>query len=124
MANTTFSPGTQVRTNRFGIGRVVVDNGLTVVVRYEHGLEECEAAELESVDNPWQVLARSEWHPPLEVITRALGAAIRSVNDAWGVFSCSRITLLPHQLWVCRQVNRDRPTRWLVADDVGLGKTI
>src|SRR5262245_30193296 len=60
----------------------------------------------------------------LEVITRALGEAIRSVNDAWGVFSCSRITLLPHQLWVCRQVNQDRPTRWLVADDVGLGKTI
>jgi superfamily II DNA or RNA helicase len=124
MRETSFCPGDQVRTNRFGIGRVVVDNGLTVVVRYEHGLEECEAAELEPVDTPWQVLARPEWHAPLEVITRSLGAAIRSVNDAWGVFSCSRITLLPHQLWVCRQVNRERPTRWLVADDVGLGKTI
>ena len=32
--------------------------------------------------------------------------------------------LLPHQLWVCRQVTRTWPTRWLVADDVGLGKTI
>jgi len=70
------------------------------------------------------VLARPEWHSSLEVITKALASAIRSVNDAWGLFSCSRITLLPHQLWVCRQVNRDRPTRWLVADDVGLGKTI
>ena len=46
------------------------------------------------------------------------------MNDAWGVFARSRIALLPHQLWVCRQVNRDRPARWLVADDVGLGKTI
>ena len=47
-----------------------------------------------------------------------------SVNDQWGVFSRSRVQLLPHQLWVCRQVNREWPFRWLVADDVGLGKTI
>jgi superfamily II DNA or RNA helicase len=119
-----FNRGDQARHGRFGLGEVVADNGLTAVVRFAHGIEECEAADLEPVDSPWQVLARPDWHPPLEVITRALGEAIRSVNDAWGVFSRSRIALLPHQLWVCRQVNRDRPARWLVADDVGLGKTI
>jgi superfamily II DNA or RNA helicase len=119
-----FSSGEQVATDRFGQGRVVVDNGATVIVRFDHGIEECARAELKSVDSPWQVLRRPGWDSPVEVLTRALGAAIRSVNNAWGVFSCSRITLLPHQLWVCRQVNRDRPTRWLVADDVGLGKTI
>lgn len=32
--------------------------------------------------------------------------------------------LLPHQLWVCRQVTQHWPARWLVADDVGLVKTI
>jgi superfamily II DNA or RNA helicase len=42
----------------------------------------------------------------------------------WGVLSTSRIALLPHQLWVCRRVLETWPTRWLVADDVGLGKTI
>ena len=46
------------------------------------------------------------------------------MNDRWGVFSRSRIALLPHQLWVCRRVLETWPTRWLVADDVGLGKTI
>ena len=50
--------------------------------------------------------------------------AIRSVNDVWGIFSLARIALLPHQLWVCRRVVQELPTRWLVADDVGLGKTI
>ncbi|MGO9736169.1 MAG: DEAD/DEAH box helicase [Desulfomonilaceae bacterium] len=40
------------------------------------------------------------------------------------MFARSKIELLPHQLWVCRQVNRQWPTNWLVADDVGLGKTI
>ena len=72
----------------------------------------------------WTLLARSEWDPPLELIHRLQAEAIQSVNDAWGVFSRSRIEILPHQLWVCRRVNDTWPTRWLVADDVGLGKTI
>jgi hypothetical protein len=58
------------------------------------------------------------------VLCRAQALAIASVNDQWGVFSRSRVQLLPHQLWVCRQVTRAWPIRWLVADDVGLGKTI
>ena len=61
---------------------------------------------------------------PLAVLTRAQALLIRSVNDQWGVFSRSRVQLLPHQLWVCRQVTQEWPARWLVADDVGLGKTI
>jgi SNF2 family DNA or RNA helicase len=57
-------------------------------------------------------------------VIRAQALAIRSVNDQWGVFSRSRVQLLPHQLWVCRKVTQEWPFRWLVADDVGLGKTI
>ena len=38
--------------------------------------------------------------------------------------SRSRVKLLPHQLWVCRRVLERWPSRWLVADDVGLGKTV
>ena len=53
-------------------------------------------------------------------LCRAQALAISSVNDQWGVFSRSRVQLLPHQLWVCRQVTREWPIRWLVADDVGL----
>ena len=60
----------------------------------------------------------------LKLITRVQAEAIQSINDAWGVFSPSRIALLPHQLWVCRRVQEEWPTRWLIADDVGLGKTI
>ena len=57
-------------------------------------------------------------------LRESLAICIRSVNDAWGVFARSRIALLPHQLWVCKRVLETWPTRWLVADDVGLGKTI
>src|SRR3954470_3447331 len=114
----------QVRSARFGLGRVMIDNGSTLVVRFAHGIEECEAADLEPVAAPSQVFDRDEWDVPLEVISRLQAETIVSVNDTWGVFSKSRVELLPHQLWVCRQVNERWPARWLVADDVGLGKTI
>lgn len=116
--------GDQVRHPRFGLGEVVAVNDATAVVRFEGRLEECLSADLARIESYAAVLARTEWDSSLEVIARALGQAIRSVNDTWGVFSRSRIALLPHQLWVCRQVNRTWPARWLVADDVGLGKTI
>ena len=119
-----FQRGDTVRHSRFGIGVVRYDDPLTVAVRFDDGIEECLPAELERIDSVAEVLARPELDAPLDVVAHVLGEAIRSVNDAWGLFSRSRIALLPHQLWVCRQVNRARPARWLVADDVGLGKTI
>ena len=113
-----------VRHPGFGRGRVVVDHGGTTVVRFGHGIEECERTELELLDSFETRLESGVWDAPLEVISRVQAEAIRSVNDAWGAFAPSRIELLPHQLWVCRQVTSDWPTRWLVADDVGLGKTV
>lgn len=114
----------QVYSERFGIGSVLLDNGPTVIVRFGHGIEECERSKLRRVLTPLQSVTSGEWHPPLEVITKVQAEAIQSVNDTWGVFALSRIALLPHQLWVCRHVVETWPTRWLVADDVGLGKTI
>lgn len=58
------------------------------------------------------------------VLARAQSALIETINNKWGVFSRSSIDLLPHQLWVCNQVLKEWPVRYLVADDVGLGKTI
>ncbi len=119
-----FSAGDSVQSKKYGIGQVVIDDGRTVVVQFEHGLERCLNDELAQVTTTLQAVARAEWDPPLTVVARVLGEAIQSVNDRWGVFSRSRIALLPHQLWVCRRVLESWPARWLVADDVGLGKTI
>ena len=119
-----FNKDAAVRHPRFGRGQVVVDQGDSVVVRFEHGIEECLATDLELIDGLYERIAAGRLDPALQVVTRVLGECIRSVNDAWGVFSRSRIALLPHQLWVCKRVLESWPTRWLVADDVGLGKTI
>lgn len=116
--------GDHVRSETFGAGHVIVDDGQTVVVQFEHGIERCTANELVQIDTPLQAAAKDTWDVPLEVVTRVQAEAIQSVNDTWGVLSKSRIALLPHQLWVCRRVLETWPTRWLVADDVGLGKTI
>ena len=122
--NPVFEPGAKVRSRRLGLGTVELDKDLTAIVRFEHGIEECEKVELEAVLSPIESILRRQWDVPLKVINRIQAEAIHSFNDAWGVFSRSRIELLPHQLWVCRKVNEKWPARWLIADDMGLGKTI
>lgn len=120
----SFNRGDRVSHPKHGIGQVRSDEENTVIVRFEHGLEECPKEELTRLSSLQEAINSSEWHNPLEVIARVQALAIRSVNDIWGIFSLARIALLPHQLWVCRRVVQELPTRWLVADDVGLGKTI
>jgi ERCC4-related helicase len=116
--------GDQVRHARRGLGTVVVDGGDTVVVRFGGEIHECLREELEVLRTPLQTVRERKWHAPLRVIARMQAEAIQSANDSWGVFARGRVDLLPHQLWVCKRVNERWPTRWLVADDVGLGKTI
>lgn len=124
MSERPFQVDEPVRHRLFGTGAVIADRGATIVVRFEGDIRELQRGSIERVASLSARLARPVWDIPLEVLSRAQAETILSVNDAWGVFSRSRIALLPHQLWVCREVNREWPFRWLVADDVGLGKTI
>jgi superfamily II DNA or RNA helicase len=119
-----FQQGIAVRHREFGRGTVRLDDGESVVIRFDHGVEECLASDLEVVEGLTDRAAAVRFDPALNVVTRILAHSILSANDSWGVFSASRIELLPHQLWVCKRVLESWPTRWLVADDVGLGKTI
>ena len=116
--------GASVSHPRHGNGRVVADMGATVVVRFGGGLEQVPADEVVATPSLDSALRSETLDAPVDAVVRAQALAIASVNDQWGVFSRSRVRLLPHQLWVCRMVNREWPFRWLVADDVGLGKTI
>lgn len=109
---------------RLGRGTVELDKGRTVIVRFEDGIQECEKAALTIGQQVGHSILRGDWAPALDAVTRFQAEAIVSINDNWGIFSRSQIALLPHQLWVCHRVLRRWPARWLVADDVGLGKTI
>ena len=117
--------GAAVRHDRHGPGRVVSDLGDTVVVRFDGSrLEQVAAADLKSASSLHEDLRAGRLGVEADALARARALAITSVNDQWGVFSRSLIELLPHQLWVCKKVTESWPFRWLVADDVGLGKTI
>jgi len=120
----TYKTGSKVEHVRFGLGTIQVTTDSTAIVRFEHGIEEVLISELELVRTISDAISEQAWASPLHVLCLGLSSAIVSVNDTWGLFSRSRITLLPHQLWVCRKVISDWPARWLIADDVGLGKTI
>ena len=117
-------PGNSVSHRRHGNGRVVADMGATIVVRFGGSLEQVPADEVVATRSLESALRNGTLDAPVDSLVRAQALTIASVNDQWGVFSRSRVRLLPHQLWVCRMVNREWPFRWLVADDVGLGKTI
>jgi ERCC4-related helicase len=114
----------QVNHPKFGLGAVELDKGQTKLIRFAHGFEEVPSNELETRLSVREALVSGHFSSPLETVLRAQAAAIQSINMSWGVFSRSRIKLLPHQLWTCHQALRHWPIRKLIADDVGLGKTI
>ena len=116
--------GQKVRVGRYGMGEVQADLGATVIVRFGNTIQECQKADIEILQDLADALRTGVSHPSLDVVVRMQAEAITSINSAWGMFARSRIALLPHQLWVCRKVLETWPARWLVADDVGLGKTI
>lgn len=126
MSETTriLQPGMNVRHQRHGIGKVLLADRDTVVARFSHGIEQVLGMDLLVIMSLEDAIRTQETAPSLEVALRVQAAAIRSVNDAWGVFSRSRISLLPHQLWVCHRALKAWPIRLLIADDVGMGKTI
>lgn len=109
---------------QFGAGHIEFSKDKTAIVRFKHGLEECALDSLQTKLGVQEGINTGQLAPTQESICRVLAEAIISVNDNWGVFSKSRIALLPHQLWVCHRVLRQWPAHFLVADDVGLGKTI
>lgn len=116
--------GDQVAHPTLGVGRIMMVADSTAVVRFDAGIQEVLVSELSLQTTVVQALRAGQQHAPQQVQQRVQAELISSLNDTWGVFSRSRIALLPHQLWVCKQVLDSWPPRWLIADDVGLGKTV
>jgi ERCC4-related helicase len=121
---TPIPAGSPVSHSAFGRGVVEFSKGETTLVRFGNRIEECLTAELTPLRSAADDYLCGRAAPATPVLLRIQAETIRAVNDAWGVFSPSRIDLYPHQLWVCKKVTEQWPVRWVVADDVGLGKTI
>jgi len=115
---------TQIFHAKHGLGQVIYDDGDRVTVQFSSKIEGVDVHDCQLFESITEKLTKGTGDDPARVVSKILAHAIRSVNDLWAVFSCSKIQLLPHQLWVCKKVLEKWPSRWLVADDVGLGKTI
>lgn len=115
----------KVKHPQLGIGTVdSIKQGFAIVTFENEEIKKCPFSELEVLQDIYSELKNANKSNPEEVITKVQAAIIQTINNKWGVFSRSNIDLLPHQLWVCNQVLKEWPVRYLVADDVGLGKTI
>jgi ATP-dependent helicase HepA len=81
---------------------------------------------LDAIGSPSEQLARGQIDTLRAFRNRMAGLALQELREAGGLgsFLGGRIELFPHQLHTAlKAVERER-VRWLLADEVGLGKTI
>jgi ATP-dependent helicase HepA len=128
LAAVDLGPGRRVRVVSRGVEVAVAGPGGDGRLRLADGSEE-------PLSNLWPLaleglllerLARGELDPLEDVAIRfdALHLLERREAKGLGSFLGGRIRLFPHQLHVALRASAAEPVRWLLADEVGLGKTI
>jgi len=117
----------------YGIGRVQkVRNGMAKIEfnpsvfmepPYRSENKILPLAELEKVETPVERGARGGWEPAWRFELRMLAARLLTGNKG-GQLSNARTEILPHQIFTAHRVVSSPRRRFLLADEVGLGKTI
>jgi SNF2 family DNA or RNA helicase len=80
-------------------------------------------AEVERIDSPLDRASRGQWDEPWRFELRMLAARFLTGNKG-GQLSNARTEILPHQIFAAHRVVSSVRRRFLLADEVGLGKTI
>ncbi len=79
--------------------------------------------QLEVVESPLDRAARGAWDEPWRFELKMLAARFLTGNKG-GQLSNARTAILPHQIFAAHRVVSAEKRRFLLADEVGLGKTI
>ena len=133
----TWSPGDQL-THRFnpelGVGRVLAVEGRVLVVEFPRAKTTLRlAATSDALVAPRDVgasllerLALGQVDALEDFLVRLDILHLLELRqaDGLGSFLGGRVRLFPHQLHVAERASAAQPVRWLLADEVGLGKTI
>ena len=141
--NKAWAPGDHL-THRFnpelGIGRVSAIDGRILVVEFPRAGSTLRLAASSDALVPVNVNTGAP-APERTLLDRLAAGELDDVNDflirldvlhLWrvreadglGSFLGGRVRLFPHQLHVADRATASDPVRWLLADEVGLGKTI
>lgn len=77
-------------------------------------------------DSPVEKLANLRLDSAESFCNRLAGLELMTLREAGGLgsFLGGRIDLFPHQLFTAQRAVKADPVRWLLADEVGLGKTV
>ncbi len=86
-------------------------------------LETLPVQRLERAESPWQKLRAGHFDNPKDFLLRQLAWQF-ALGNTGGELTNSRTQLLPHQILLTHDVIKMTRRRLLIADEVGLGKTI
>lgn len=121
-------------TGHWSVCRVLSDEGDSITARFADRRDaSCDYAEVfvrckRPIDDPVEYLANSITETPqyAEARSRFLASYIRQRGAAWGISALlsAVIELEAHQIAVVRRILSDPSQRYLLADEVGLGKTV
>ncbi|MEM7585739.1 MAG: helicase-related protein [Acidobacteriota bacterium] len=127
------TPGSRVRVEATGEVASISEVTASGDAILEDGrrLTQREIWPLPESPSPVDQLARGEVGAWEDFANRLDGLRLQQLRqaDGLGSFLGGRIQLFPHQLYVAERACREdgaagRPVRWLLADEVGLGKTV
>jgi SNF2 family DNA or RNA helicase len=130
----SLNPNDRVRVSgryELGIGevlRVSETGGLYVAdvvfeSRAGRRLETLPLTRLEKASSPWDKLRTGQFDDPKDFLLRQLAWQF-PLGNTGGELTNSRTQLLPHQILLTHDVIKMNRRRLLIADEVGLGKTI
>jgi superfamily II DNA or RNA helicase len=86
-------------------------------------LETLPVSRLEKASSPWDRLRAGHYDDPRDFLLRQLAWQF-ALGNSGGELSNARTALLPHQILLTHDLVKMQRRRVLIADDVGLGKTI
>jgi len=86
-------------------------------------LESFPVERLEAAPDFWERMRRNHFDPAINFLLKQVVFQLPLQNNG-GQLSNSRTHLLPHQILLTRDVVSSKHRRYLIADEVGLGKTI
>ncbi len=101
----------------FNVAEVIFED------RQGRRVETLPANRLEPALSPWEKLAQGRFDDPKDFLLRQLAWQF-ALGNTGGELTNSRTQLLPHQILLTHDVVKMTRRRLLVADEVGLGKTI